>query len=150
MVVLKKNTTLKNWIKRCDGKTACNFDSKIGRKNHYIPFIFPKSSRIFFPVFSLIRFWILLRKRNLCLDWNKNLINFFESVNMKKKKYTREILPFQSLRNYWDVCFLNCLLCASLVDLLWASLSGELLQEMLESEFSHHSDTRCGRIVWKS
>ena len=32
----------------------------MGRKNHYLE-ILPQSSRIFFPVFLLVRFWILLR-----------------------------------------------------------------------------------------
>ena len=86
----------------------CSF-SKIGRKNHYLE-ILPQSSRIFFLVFSLVRFWILqsesgesvkfIQKSDLCCVFHWWLyIDPYCYLD-----YLYHIRIFSPWNQYWKEC----------------------------------------------
>ena len=83
--------------------------SKIGRKNHYLE-ILPQSSRIFFLVFSLVRFWILqsesgesvkfIQKSDLCCVFHWWLyIDHYCYLD-----YLYHIRIFSPWNQYWKKC----------------------------------------------
>ena len=104
---------MKFWIQKFEGKTTTlifwiqKFEGKSTTSNFWIQIIqIPWSSRIFFPVFSLIRFWILIRN----VDWHH--ITYTSNGENKKKyekckghiRYCLIVQHYQSYQKRFKVC----------------------------------------------